>query len=188
MNLNSTTQRIGMVCAGATLLLVAVWYFAFWSPQGHRLTQAHAAQTAAEAKVTQLKSQVAQFEALERNIPADKLKLAKYTAAIPSDPQLSAALNQIQAAATATNVSLTSISPSGAPSATAKAQSASGVPDIGISMSVTGTYAQDMSFITSLGSMPRTLVITNLALSGGSGSAISTSISAEIFYSGQSAP
>jgi Tfp pilus assembly protein PilO len=191
MNLKSTNQRIGLVTAGAALVLVVVWYLALWSPQGHKLTQAHADQTKAAAQVTHLQAQVAGLQALVRNIPADKTKLGQYTAAVPDNPQLPAALDQIQSAASTTRVTLSSISPSGAPSSAAKQSALNGVPGITVSMAANGTYPELMSFITSLNSMPRTLVITNLSLSGsGSGSVptMTASISTDIFDAGQPTP
>lgn len=193
MNINSTTQRIGLVTAGAALLLTVIWYFALWSPQGHALTKARARHATANAKITQLDSQISGLQALVKNIPADKQKLATYTAAVPDNPQLASALDQIQAAAAAANVRLSSVSPGGvaAGKSASSQQGLNGVPAITVSMAVTGTYPAVMSFITSLNSMPRTLVVTSLNLSStGSGatSGISASISSDIFYAGQPTP
>lgn len=194
MKLDSTTQRIGLTTAGAALLLVVVWYFALWSPQGHALTKARAAHAAAESNVSSLHSQISGLQALVRNIPADQQKLATYTAAVPDDPQLASALDQIQAAATASHVLLSSIGPSGAPTGgrgASPAQSVNGVPVISVSMSVSGAYPSVMSFISALNHMPRTLVVTTLSLSGSgaaANSSLSGSISSDIFYAGQPTP
>ena len=190
MNLNSPTQRIGIVTGGACLLLVVVWYFALWSPQGHALTKANAARSTAEARVTQLHTQIAGLEALEKNIPSDQQKLGTYKAAVPDDPQLDQALDQIQTAATNSHVTLSSVSPSSAPtsSSASSLQEVNGVPILAVSMSATGTYPSVVSFLTSLNQMPRTLIITNLSLSSsgaGQSSAVTASIGSDIFYAGK---
>lgn len=192
MKLDSATQRIGLVTAGAALVLVVIWYLALWSPQNHKLAVANKAHAAAEAKVSQLQSQIAGLKVLEREIPADQQKLAMYTQAVPDNPQLSSALDEIQSAAARTQVTLGSISPGSAATGSAKAsQTVNGVPVVSISMSVTGTYQSLMSFITALDNMKRTLVVTNIALSGAGGSSkagMSASIGSDIFYAGQPTP
>lgn len=191
MKLDSATQRIGLVTVGAAVVLAVLWYFALWSPQGHKLATANKGHAAAEAQVAQLKSQVAGLQLLEKEIPSDQQKLAHYQQAVPDNPQLSSALDQIQAAASGAQVTLSSISPAGAPTGSSKPQGVNGVPAISMSMSVTGTYSGLMSFITALDNMNRTLAITSLSLSGASGSTksgMSASISSDIFYAGQPTP
>lgn len=189
MKLDTTTQRIGLVTLGTAILLTVVWYFALWSPQGHALTKARQAHAAANAKVSQLHGQVSSLQALEKEIPSDRAKLIQYTAAVPDGPELASAIDQIQSAAASSHVTLSSIGPSGAPSAkTSTTQTTSGAQQLAVSLSATGTYPEMTSFITALDNMKRTLVITNISLSGsnaGGQSSISASISSYIFYAGQ---
>jgi Tfp pilus assembly protein PilO len=192
MKLDSATQRIGLVTAVAAVLLTVVWYFTLWSPQGQKLAAANKGHVAAEAQVTQLQSQVTALQLLEKEIPSDQQKLAQYKQAVPDNPELPSALDQIQAAADSSQVSLSSISPGGAPTSASKAgQAFNGVPAISASMSATGSYTGLMSFITALDKMNRTLVVTSVSLSGASGTAksgMSASISSDIFYAGQPTP
>jgi Tfp pilus assembly protein PilO len=193
MKLDSATQRIGLVTAAAAILLVVVWYLAFWKPQTHTLAVANKAGVAANANVQQLESQITGLQVLVKQIPSDEQKLAAYKQAVPDNPELSSALDQIQGATAHSQVTLSSISPTGAPTATTKTgQMLNGVPVIGVSMSVTGSYEALMSFVTALNHMPRTLVITNLSLSGAGGSSsasgMSASINSDIFYAGQPTP
>lgn len=193
MNMSSTTQRIGLATTGAALVLLVAWYFLVWSPQGHKLAAARKEHASAVAQVGQLHTQISSLQALERQISTDKAKLTEYTANIPDTPQLASALHQIQAVATSSGVTMSSISPSGPPAATngtANEEKLNGVPYLGFSISATGTYPQLMTFLTALDSMQRTLVVNSLALSGGSGGShsLSASISSDVFYAGQSTP
>lgn len=189
MNLNSTTQRIAVATAGVGLLLVVVWYLLLWSPQGHKLAAARQAHAAADAKISQLHTQISGLQALEREIPADKLKLAQYTSAVPNSPQLAEALHQIQAVASSAGVTMSAISPSSNPTtgAASSAQAASSVPALAFTISASGSYQQLMTYLSSLDQMPRTLMVRSLSLTGGSGpnQSLSASISADVFYAGQ---
>lgn len=189
MNLNSTTQRIAVATAGVGLLLVVVWYLLLWSPQGHKLAAARQAHAAADAKISQLHTQISGLQALEREIPADKLKLAQYTSAVPNSPQLAEALHQIQAVASSAGVTMSAISPSSNPTtgAASSGQTASSVPALAFTISASGSYQQLMTYLSSLDQMPRTLVVKSLSLTGGSGpnQSLSASISADVFYAGQ---
>lgn len=193
MNMNSTTQRIGLATAAVALVLLVAWYFLLWSPQGHKLAAARTAHASAVAQVSQLHTQISSLQALEREIPADQAKLTRYTAAIPNTPQLAGAIHQIQAVASSAGVTMSSLSPSGPPTAvngSVNAQKLNGVPSLSFSIAVSGTYPQLMRFLTGLDSMQRTLVVNNLSLSGGSGpsQSLSASIQADVFFAGQSTP
>lgn len=189
MKIDSTTQRIGLITVGAAVLISVIWYFALWSPQGHALAKAKADHTAANARVGQLHAQISSLDALVKQIPSDQSKLLQYTGAVPDGPQLASAIDQIQSAAAASHVTLSSIGPSGAPStAGSSAQAFNGVADIAMSLSVTGSYQDVMSFITALDNLKRTVVINDLSLSGssaGAQSSVSASISSYIFYTAQ---
>lgn len=185
--MNPTTKRVGAILAGASVLLTLIWFVALFRPESHALSAAHKAHAAAQQQVAQLDSQVTQLRQLERQIPQDRAALAKMAAAVPGTPSLATVLGQLHSAATASGVTLSSLSPSApaVPGATGSAQpSTSSVPTITLGMSATGDYHQLMSFLTTLATMPRTVVVDTLSMSGGGSSAsLSASITAQIFYS-----
>lgn len=182
MNMDMSTKRIGAVTAVAVVVLVAAWYLALFSPQKSHLAKAHKAQAAAEQQVGSLESQVAGLRALQRQIPADKTKLAAYDNAVPDNPQLASAIRLIQGAANASGVHLSAIGPSNATTA-----STTGVPTVPVSLTTTGSYSQLMSFISALDSMPRTLVVNGINISG-QGASLGGQFNTSIFYAGQPTP
>lgn len=179
-------RRLFGVTIGAAVLLVVVWYFALLSPQNHKMAAAHQAQATAEQQASQLRSQVVQLNALVRQIPQDTKRLGTYSAAVPDDPQLDAALRDIQQSATSAGVSMSSLTPSGATSGSTAA-TYGGTPAIGVSIAATGSYNQLMTFVTDLNKMPRTLIVTALNVSG-TGTSLSAQVSSYIFYAGQPTP
>jgi Tfp pilus assembly protein PilO len=181
--MNTSIKRIGGVAAAAAVVVLVIWYFALFRPQSHDLSTAHKAHAAAEQKVSQLRNQVTQLNALKADIPADKAALSVLDAAVPSSPQLDTTLNQLHTEAIASGVSLSAVSPS-APQTTASGSSSAtaGAPSITLTMSANGSYAQIMSFLSGLASMPRAVVVTGLNISGTS--QLTAQITANIFYTG----
>ena len=181
----ATNRRVPIIAVAASLLLIVAWYVLAWSPETKSISKAHQAQTAAEKQVTQLQSQIGQLRGLVKQVPADNARFTRLQSALPDSPQLDQSLNLLHAAAAQTGVVISSLAPS-APQAGAAGGSAGGVPAITLTMSVQGNYAQVKAFLSALETLPRTLVVDKLSLSGGTTS--TASISARIFYAGQPTP
>ncbi|HWE55331.1 MAG TPA: type 4a pilus biogenesis protein PilO [Acidimicrobiales bacterium] len=194
MKLDSTTQRIGAVGLGAVLLLALAWYFVLWSPQGHDLKNAKAAKATAETQISTLDSQIAGLQAIVRSKPADQVALKKFTQAIPDNPQLPQAFDDLQTVADANHVTMSVIGPGGAPVGSAAPTQYNGVPALAMTITATGAYQDVLSFVTALDNMPRTVVITNLSISGGGASkgvaanTYNAQIASYVFYAGQPTP
>jgi Tfp pilus assembly protein PilO len=177
-------RRIGAITAGTALLLIAVWYMALFRPQSSGLTKAHHAYAASAQEVAQLKQQVVSLQALERGIPSDKAKLNVLNAAVPSTTDLQDLLNQLHQSAVTSGVQLTSVSPSTASSSSGSdpSQSASAVKQLGLSMSLAGTYPQVMTFFKDLSYLSRVLVIDTATFSPSATGLVSTSVTGRAFY------
>ena len=183
------TRRIPMFAGVAALILVIAWYFLLWAPETKSLQAAHKAHAAAEQQIGQLQSQVGQLQGWVRQIPADNARFAQLQTELPDNPQIDQALNLIHQAAVASGVTVSSLAPSapaGAAGGTAKA-STGGAPSISLNMAVQGGAGQVKSFLAALQTLPRTLVIDRVSLSG-TGNTTNASISARIFYAGQPTP
>ena len=176
-----TTRRIGAVAAAAAVVITLIWYVALFRPQSAHLKAAHAAYDQAAAQILQLDTQVATLQALERQIPADKTKLAALTTALPQSSDLQDALNQLHALATGTGVQLTAVNPSGDTGPTGS-QTAGGVKAIKLSLSLTGPYPPMMAFISGLDSMTRTVVVDSASFSPAADGTLTTSLTTRIFY------
>jgi Tfp pilus assembly protein PilO len=179
--INTSSKRIFAVAGLAAVVLLIGWYLALFHPETQHLSAAHKAHVAAEAKINSLQGQVVQLNALKAQIPADKAALAVLEGNVPNGPQLDSALRDLHAEATGSGVSLSSVSPS-APSTSSSSQVTSGTQYISLSMNASGSYGQLMQFLTGLETMPRTVVVTSLNISGTS--KLTAQIAANIYYTG----
>lgn len=185
--MTTSMRRLSVVTGAVALFLIVVWYLALFHPQGHKLTAAHQDKATADAKIQTLNQQIGQLNLLKKEIPADTAKLGTYQQAVPDNPQLPAALQAIQQAASNTGVVLSNLNPSAAAKTGSGGSAPSGTPQIPVSMNVSGTYSQVTAFITALTSMPRTLVIQSVNMSQ-SGNSMTASISSDVYYAGQPTP
>lgn len=185
MTRNLNVKQLSLATAAVAIVVVAVWYLALLKPQSHELASARKADAAAKAQQVTLQQQVGALQALEKQIPADQAKYARYQQAIPSTPELSAAIREIQAAANSSGVTMSSLAPV-VPTGTnssAAAGTVSGATTIPVSISATGAYGNLTAFVAALNAMPRTFVVQSLNL-GGSGGSMSASITGAMFYTG----
>jgi len=192
--ITSVPRRILAVTAAVVVVIVGLWYFAVWSPQAKNLKAANAAHVAAEAKISSLTSQISQLRVLVKEIPVDEAKLVVLQQNLPEAPQLDSVLLQLNQAAAATGVQLTSVAPSSVAGASGGATGGGGaasaaqgsVPSMSLSISTTGTPAQTTAFLTHMDQMQRTIVIDHISISGTS--TVSAAIAARVFYAGQPTP
>lgn len=179
-----STRRIGVATAVAAVLLTLVWYAALFRPQSARIKAANQAHAAATAQIAQLETQIGTLQALERQIPADKAKLAQLDSSLPKSSDLKDVLNQLHTLATADGVQLTAVNPSPTtPSGqTGSTATASALKTVQLTMSVHGAYQNTMSFLSGLAHVPRTFVVDSASFSPATNGSLTTSLTARIFY------
>lgn len=179
--MNLSTRRIGAVTAAAAVVVTLIWYVALFRPQSSHLKSANSAYDQAATQIAQLQAQVSSLEALERQIPADKVKLAALTAALPRTSDLQDALDQLHGLATGVGVQLAAVNPS-TDASSSSSSSASGVRTVKMSLNLTGGYPQMMAFINGLDQMTRTVVVDSAAFGTTPDGSLTTSLSTRIFY------
>ena len=178
-------KRAGGVTIGVALVFIVGWFMLVFHPQGKDLTKAHKANADAQAQLGQLQSQEVVLNRILAQKPQDVARYAVLNAALPDDPQLAGAIDQINAAAASSGFALKNVNPA-APAAKAAAttQSAAGVPNVALSINGSGSYQQAISFMTNLTSSSRTFVISSVQFSGGqtNGAPLSVSIACSIYF------
>lgn len=175
------TRRIGAMTLAAVAVMLVVWYLALFRPQAAHLRAAHAAYDQATAQAAQLQDRVTSLRALEKQIPADRSELAALGVSLPHSADLQDALSQFHALATGSGVTLTAVNPA-ADVGSANGQATGGIKTVRLSLSLTGPYAQTMSFLSGLDTMARTVVVDSASFSPSAGGALTTSLSTRIFY------
>lgn len=176
--MNLSVRRIAVIAPAVAVALLLIWYVALFRTERSDLNHARAQRATVEQQVSSLQSQFASLQALEKQVPADKARLATLETALPTNPDLTDVLNQLHALATASGVQLTSVNPSAQTSTTGSG----GLQEVTLSMSAGGTYAQMTAFLNQLASMPRALVVNSLSVSSDPTGQLSVSMSAQVFY------
>ena len=153
--------------AAASLGVLAAGYFLLVSPQ-----QSSAADTSAQA-VTVEQANVAaqqQIDALKaqyKDLPTLQGQVAAIRARIPQSPQEPTLLRSLNALAKSSGVTLVSLqvqnpTPVVAPVATTATTSSSSLSQIGLSIEVTGTFANTRLFLTGIEGIRRSMLVTGL--------------------------
>jgi Tfp pilus assembly protein PilO len=165
----TTLGRRGILGVGAivcVVVLIAGW-FLLVSPVKSDISKTKAATEAQTSENSSEQLTLASMRSIAKNLPQEKAQLAALSSRVPDQVQLPALLRAIQSAATTTGITLTSLSPT-QPAALANAP---GISAVGISLAVTGGYAELEQFDSSLESLKRTFVVSGFTMTGGGATA-----------------
>jgi Tfp pilus assembly protein PilO len=199
-------RRVIAIGTAATFGLLAVWYLLLWSPQSASLKVARISASTALQNEASLKTQVAALQKQRIHLPALQAQLVQQQLAIPATPLIDKFLDQLNAAAIGSGVSVLSFSPTapvvaaratavttpttvaGAAKVTATttpavAVAASPATSIGLTLSVSGSYPQLVDFINRLTRLPRLTIVDGIIFAAPSDKAkpMSASITARVF-------
>lgn len=168
--LGAVRPRVAGGTAIALVLVVVLWYLLLWSHAEHRYDQARAEAVSSAATVQALQAQVGQLRSshAQQLQPSVQAKVNTEEAAVPGGAEIPQLIDEVNNAATAAGITLTSLSPA-APSSTSAAAAVTAVPTISVGIDGTGGYYQIVDFIDRLQTMPRLMVINGVDLSPGQG-------------------
>lgn len=155
-------RRNVAIFALALVVLVIVYFFLVWSPQSTRIEEATVAADTEEARVQQLRAELARLKELETRAPQLREQAAKFETAIPNDPRLAEFILQVQDAASASGIDWVSVNPT--PPAVAALPT---ISEIDLQMNVTGGYFQVQDFLVRLETLPRAVKIGTVNLGAG---------------------
>lgn len=174
----------------ATVLVAAVWYLAMYHPTAKQVAQVRSEVTTVRTQVASLEAQLKHLQELQRNEPRLRAKLARFAAALPSDPQLPQFILSVQDVANKAHVDFLTVSPSlpaaQAGGGAAAAQAAPGLKTINVSLTTTGTYFAVQNFIYRLETLDRAFKIDTFNVSsstsaGGGSPKLSVSLAFRMF-------
>ena len=156
--------------AAASLGILAAGYLLLVSPQ-----QSGAADTTARAASVEQSNVAAQqkIDALKiqfKDLPTLQGQVAAIRTRIPAAPQEPTLLRTLSALAKSSGISLVSVDVrtptvvAAAGATTAQTTAAATLSEIPLSLEITGSYANTRLFLTGLESMPRSLLVTGVAM------------------------
>jgi len=140
------------------VLVVVGYYFLLLGPLLGRLDQSAEARDAKEAQLANLRQEVAQLEAVQRNAPETERQLLELSKRIPTQPEIPTLVVQIEDVADAAGVTQLSIQP-GTPGPPPGGGDYSVVP---VTMSFEGTYEQLQLFLENTRNLARLMTINKL--------------------------
>jgi Tfp pilus assembly protein PilO len=155
-----------LVLAGVT---VAAFLLVF-RPQTGNISEARKETEATGQRISQLRLELGQLQALQKQAPELRARAQQVDTAIPSDPQLAQFILQVQDAATKSGIDWLSVSPTPpAASTTTGAQTPgqANVSEVAITMGVNGGYFQVQDFLTRLETLGRAVKISGVTLGPG---------------------
>lgn len=176
-------SRRTLVVTLAIVVVVAVWYLAFFLPQTHKYSALHTERASLEATVAQDDARLATLRSESHHVKAIEGMIAGYQADAPASAQVYTYVQTISGAAITAAVSITSLQPG---TLTADAGTAYSV--IPVTATVKGTYTHLVAFLRSLYTLPRLTAINGLTVNGGgpgatSGKTLSATFQLSIFTS-----
>ena len=189
MKFSKPEQRIGLAAAVAIVVVLVVWFMAFWKPEGSSLRAAQKSEAQAAAQVASEQAQIATLKADAPKVVKEKAVLNRLVQEVPDGPSLDQMLVTVNRAAAAAGVTLNAVGtpePSGwgTPPASSSPTTATGPPYISLSLGVTGSQAQVLKFVSALDAQPRLYVVNSFSLSAPSAghTAISTTLTVQGFF------
>ncbi len=148
-----------LAALGVLVLLAGIWYFAWWSPEGHKLASVQAQQLTAQQRVDQLQTSLNVLEHENSVVQRYRNFLTFFGSEVPVQPEQGQLVYQLGKLETADNVQLTSIDVS----TTVPAATGSALSTIPVTMSVSGPHANVMKFLSDLYQLPRLITIQSVA-------------------------
>lgn len=212
------TLMTALVC----LLVLIAGYMLLVKPQHSKAASVKSETATTQSQVESLRAQLSRLQEEGRNLASQQAVLAQIVQQLPAQPALPTLLRSLDAAATQTNVDLTNVAPgnptafsaspvakaaagtsgttAGSSTTTSKTGSGSavtGLAQIPVSMSVSGSYFDIEQFLNKLEGLQRSMVVNTFtigyqAAQGGAGAApavgageLTVSIQAEVFMTTQ---
>ncbi len=140
------------------VLLVVGYYFLILSPLLNRLDERAQERSDKEAQLANLQQEVAQLEAVRREAPEIQRQLLELSKRVPTQPEITTLVVQIEEIADASGVTQLRIEP-GTPGQPPGGGDFSVVP---ITMSFTGTYEQMQDFLLRTRNLTRLVTVTSV--------------------------
>jgi Tfp pilus assembly protein PilO len=151
---------VPIVAAAVAVVIVLVWYFGFYSPKSHDLSQVHQDTDAAQQSQQTLRAQLSNLRGLEANRTKEQAQLQQLSAAVPATPDLANFILQANDIATQAGVNWLQVAPS------PPVAGAVGAPTtINVTMQLEGGFFQVFDYLNRLEDMQRLVLVDTVNLS-----------------------
>ncbi len=159
-----------IIAAVACLAVLAGGWFLLVEPVKSDISKVKAQTSQQQSDNQSSQLQLQSMRSIAKNLPAEKAELAVLSQRVPSQVELPALLRSMQSLAKASGVTLVAITPT----VPAPLTSAPGISTVGISLNVSGGYAEIEQFDSALEGLQRTFLVSGFTLTGGGSTAAGT--------------
>jgi Tfp pilus assembly protein PilO len=200
--MKSTSRKKPILAVLGAIVVAALLFVAVWSPQTKKMTKQRAALTAGQAQLATGRTQIASLRKQQASLGDVQTKIAALKSAIPDTPVIDQLIDQINALAVMSGVTLQTFSPTVAPptaSVPVAAPAAGGTSAVAPSalpapvaakaqvvnmpMGVTGSYLQIIDFVNRLNAAPRLFVVDGVTVTA-TAQGLTAQVTARTFYVG----
>jgi Tfp pilus assembly protein PilO len=172
------TRKWSMLAAAMAVLVLLAGWFLLVSPKRASADDLRVQAAAQTTKNDGLKVQIAELQALQKDLPKQQAIIADVQQRIPQNPDLPALIRSLSSMATSAGVDIHSFSPV-APVASPSQAPANAVglngqtlQVINVSMEVDGTYYNVERFFLKMESLKRALLVNGLSLNVNAGTTV----------------
>ena len=160
-NFDLLKSKVVLIVTASVVVLLLVWYFAWMSPEGSKLTSVQTQVTTDTSMVAELNAELLELQAEKKLVLQELPYLKKVTTAIPPTPDQAGIVVQLSNLADDTGCKLGSVSPadSTAPSTT------TGLSTIPVSFTLTGPHRAVFRYLTDFYTLKRLMTIQTVSLS-----------------------
>ena len=151
-----------LLIIGGALLVLLIWFVAYFSPSGKQLSSINAQAQSAQTQQAQLNEQLSRLKSYSKQTGALLQLSDRLTAALPTTTDIYNYITELSNAASATGVHIVSVTPN-----TPSAGTTGKVSVISVAISVGGNYDQMLAFMNALYALPRLTVISSVQIAGG---------------------
>ncbi|MGH9293330.1 MAG: type 4a pilus biogenesis protein PilO [Acidimicrobiales bacterium] len=159
LNLDLLGRRAVLISVAAVVVILLVWWFAWMSPQGAKLTSVNAEATTKQQQLTSLEQVLQQSEHDAVLAKEEQKYLNKFTAAVPSLPEAGPLTTELFNLSKRTGVALGSL----ADDTTAAPATGSLLSTIPLSISITGPHDHCNAFLQGLYSLTRLVTVQTVS-------------------------
>ncbi|MGH9169675.1 MAG: type 4a pilus biogenesis protein PilO [Acidimicrobiales bacterium] len=165
------------ITVAATIIVAIIWYFAWMSPEGNKLSTEQAQESQLHTQLQQEKQVLAEYRTNQENLGTYNKLLGTFSTAVPPSEEAGPLATEIAALANSTGVDLTALGVP--PTATALTNSSgtdSGLYSVAVSIDVSGKWSQCMKFLNGIYTFPRLITVQSFSPAAVASSGPSTTI------------
>ncbi|NHC46010.1 type 4a pilus biogenesis protein PilO [Motilibacter aurantiacus] len=158
------TQKWTAATVAAGLVLLAAGWLLLLGPKRAEASGLRDEATAQLAQNAQLSTQLGQLKVLAQELPAKQRALAQLNSKVPDSVDLPTLVRRITALATASGVTLGSISPAAPVALAGTDGTVTGMQSVSVGLTVTGDYFEVAGLLSRLETMGRAFLVTTVSL------------------------